>query len=287
MSDAFFGWGLGALDFPAAGSTPPPPVPIDSSLSIRARIIQHLALTLELVQQLRATAEPANTSAVEFAAGGAYTGSVTRKYRVAVTVAGASGTAQVTVTDASPAALRAFWTQQDAADTGYIDDGPADHVVTSGAAIDLGDAGYGATLTLTFAGALVVGDVWYVYVGPYQTSVEHVARKMDTRDAGTWIEIQGPSQSSEPGPLPLQSNSMELTLWCYVPRVDDPEEALERFLADVTNAVRLDPTRGALAVNTLPQGDVAIVLDAPKARSWLVLRLLIQYRHRDNDTSSL
>lgn len=259
-----------------------------TGLSIRQRILDDLEATLLLVQSVRAEGRADNASAdVAYVAGGAYTGTVTRRYKATVVTGGASGTATITVTDDTPTAQRDRWTYQDEDDVGDLDDGPVAAVVTSGTAIDLGTAGLGVTLTLTFSGVLVAGDYWYVWAGPFQSAVEQVARKMDTRDGGCWIEMQAPQQTSVPGPLPLQANTMEVALWCYVPRSEDPHDAVERLLADVTNAVRLDPTRGALAVNTLPQDDVAVVLDDTKSRSWFVLRLAIRYRHRDNDTRSL
>lgn len=256
--------------------------------SIRQQILDNLEASLLLVQSVRSEGRAANDSVdVGYAAGGAYTGTVTRRYKATVVTGGASGTATVTVTDDTPTAQSDLWTHQDEDDVGTMDDGPVAAVVTSGTAINLGAAGLGATLTLTFTGVLVADDYWYVWAGPFQTSVEQVARKMDTRDGGCWIEMQAPQQTSAPGPLPLQANAMEVALWCYVPRTEDPQDAVERLLADITNAVRLDPTRSALAVNTLPQDDVAVVLDGTKSRSWFVLRLAIRYRHRDNDTRSL
>lgn len=289
MSSGFFPWGLSVLTFPSSGgTTPPPAIPIDSSLPIRERILQHVALSLRLIQSVRAEAVARAAPGASFAAAGPYTGAVTRRYRVEVVVAGASGTAQVDVTDDSPDELRSLWPDQDEADTGYLDDGPSGQVVTSGSAITLGAGLYGVTFTLTFDGSLSVGEAWYVHVGPFQSSVELVTRLNDERPGGgCWIEIQGPVQASRPGPLPLQRNDLELVLQCYVARVPSPETAVEKLLSDVTEALRLDPTRDALAVNTLPLGDQCVVLSDAKRRSWVDLRVQIHYRHRDNDPRSL
>lgn len=75
-------------------------------------------------------------------------------YKIEVTLAGASGVAQVSITPDANAVAQAY----DAAQTNVV--------VTSGTALQLKTAGNGAAVTPTFAGNLVLGQRWWVFAYP-------------------------------------------------------------------------------------------------------------------------
>ncbi len=134
-----------------------------TGLTIRELILRDLQATIEgikSVEQPRPTLT--NTADVAAISAGTYTGSQTRKYRVVVVTAGVSGVAKYTCSDV----------------TLGTDGGPLVTTITSGVPFLIGSLG--ATLALTFTGALKVGDQWDVWAGPYQTSISEVLRE----DAG-------------------------------------------------------------------------------------------------------
>lgn len=251
--------------------------------SIRALVLRNLKTTLESIRGL--TDPVGGTSNASYgvtaAAGGAYAGTVTRRYKVHVTTAGASGAAKVTVTDDTPADQQALWP------SGTVtDDGPAGETVTSGTAFDLGSLG--ATCTLTFGGSLVADDVWHVWVGTYATSALEVTRLEDARPTTHHLIIQGfPDGEPIDGPLTLESELLTITLTLRArPGPDSPED-LEALLADVRKAVMVDITRGGYALWTRIDVNVGLALQEIKAFSECQLQVTILYRTDESDPSSL
>lgn len=263
----------------------------DTSLSIRELILRNIEAWLESIRASSpdlAEADRDNASLdATFAAGGAYTGTVTRLYRIEVVTGGVSGVAAVTVTDATSAEQQALWAATDQANTNTADDGPVGQVVTSGVAIDLGDAGLGATLTLTFSGTLELGDVWYVHAGPYQTSVRTVTRFMDEVPAEIGIEIQVPAESPDDTPITKEQNAMAIVLSCFVPSGATQPSAIEALLADVKKSMRLDNTRGGYAIETSFEGNAGFALSDLKQRGGFDLQVLVTYRHDEDDPRTL
>lgn len=251
-------------------------------LPIRERIIRNVSLVLSSIQGIgRATPDETNTIGVEAAPGGAYTGAATRKYRAQVVLAGASGVARVTMTDVTPAEYVGLWP-----DGETVDDGPVSTVVTSGTPFDVGTLG--ATLTLTFTGALALGDAWEFFAGDYATSVGAVVRGDDGRETDlAWVEIEFPDEEPEVGPLAKATALLFLDLRLHARRGSGIATDLETLLADVRTALRKDVTRGGLAISTEFVASYGVLLQEARAWGECVLRVAILYRTVDDDPRTL
>lgn len=259
----------------------------DTSLSIREQALRNLEQWLISIKSYSpsvAEADRDNTVALEFEAGGSYTGTVTRLYRIEVVTGGVSGVAEVTVTDATSAAQTALWPYQDTANSNTADDGPVAEAVTSGVAIDLGSLG--ATFTMTWSGSLTAGDVWFVWAGPYQNSVRHVTREMDSNKPPISIEIQVPLDTPDESPITKEQNEAAVVLQCFVPPHQDQASLIESLLADVKKSMRLDHTRGGTAIDTRFEGSVAFALSQLKERGGFDLQVVLTYRHDEDDPRS-
>lgn len=250
-------------------------------LPLRESILANVEETLLLVQSLRVESVRTNRSGVRAEVSGTYAGLVTRRYRVQVTTGGASGVAVVAVTDQTPAAQSALWSAQNSPSGGTADNGPSSQVVTSGTPFAVG--ALGAMLALTFTGALVVGDTWYVWAGPLASSLEFVTRAQGAQHDGPYAEISPPQGSVTRGPLPKRTEVFAVTVSAYLSRDAALPTAAELLYADLLRAVLYDETRGGNAVWTHDTGNLVFVPSDVRPRGGVDLRLEILYRTSDSD----
>lgn len=252
----------------------------DTSLSIRERIVAHIVTALESIKGAPIASRSSATRAGSGTAAGTYTGIVTRRYQIECTLAGESGTAEVTITDVTPAAQQAIW---DAGES--TDDGAADLVVTSGVAFAVGSLG--VTLAITFD-SLSLGDTWFVDVGNYRTSVERVVQSDDQREyTGNWIRMPLESEDAGEGPVIKETREMLLELELYSRRSEDSDGEIRKLIHDAKRALWRDPTRGQIALDTEFVGNDGFALQATKAGSLAVLRVIVTYRTSRADTRVL
>lgn len=264
---------------------------VDTTRSIRARILDNIEDTLGLTRGTtpEVKASDANvTHRAQATGGGAYTGTVTRRYKARVVTGGESGVATVTVTDDTPTAQRDLWSKQDTSATSTPDDGPVAEVVTSGAAISLGAAGLGATLTLTWTGDLVADDEWHVWVGPYTETIGVVRRDSDGDEPGeSWVRMFVPAAGTdEATPIGLHTQEMRVVLQCWIRRDLEPHDAIERMLTGLHRVLRLDPTRGGLAIDSRVEASHGQALQMRTGRSWVEADVVALYRHHEDDPRS-
>lgn len=252
-----------------------------TGLTIRERIIRHLLATLQSVQALgEPQPDPDNQPGVASATGGAYTGSASRRYRATIVTAGASGVARVTVTDETPAEIRALWASGEA-----LDDGPVAVVVTSGTAFAVGSLG--VTLRLTWSGTLAAGASWDVCAADYQRCLGSVLRDLDQRDDSTaWVQIGRPTGRPVPGAIGKRTWEMSVPLLIRYRAEDDVESSLEAVLGDVERALRIDITRGGWAIQTEVAVADALPLQETKPWGLAELPVTILYRTKDDDPRS-
>ncbi len=249
-----------------------------STLPVRERILQNVFATLRSIRRLSKPERQSGTDvAVSTESSGAYTGEVTRFYMVGVTLGGPSGTAQVTVTDETPADVKALWPSSI---TG--DDGPVAAVVTSGVAFNLGSNG--VQMALTFTDDLVAGHKWGVWAGKYTNDVKEVTRDEDAElGHKLWIEQGYPDGEPTEGPLSKRTELLLIPLTLRARRADELATVLETFFADITWALLADETRGADAIWTRVEGNVGLALQEVKAGGRAVVQVEVLYRTADDN----
>jgi hypothetical protein len=239
-----------------------------TGLTIRELILLNLKATIETIKAIEQSRPGlANTIITSAVAAGSYVGTVTRKYRVDVVLAGASGVAKYTVTDV----------------TYGTDSGPVAQVITSGVAFVVG--ALGVTLTLTWTGALALGDTWDLYAGPYQTSIGLVLREDDDQPTqqpeGDWCVIGKVAEDANESPLGKWTKHMLVPLGVFLRKSDD--STISAFLGDLEQALMVDYTRGGYAVDTDLVSNTSYARDTAKAFGGFDLMINIHYRHKRDD----
>jgi hypothetical protein len=262
---------LGGMGLPATGSQA-----AASGLTIRELILENIIATLEAVKAMQTPVAAAGNASqgVAASASGAYTGVCLRLYRGQVVLAGASGVAKMTFTDVT-ASLPSGESQ---------DNGPTATVVTSGSAIVVGTKG--VSVTFEFAGTLVLGDTWDVWVGVYQTNVVHISRKGDLRPqqpVGVYGQLLEPIEVMNDFPVGYTTKTMTIVIAMQLNRLADPPKSLERVLGDIEKAILADYTRGGYAIDTVPENNLAYALDEVRAYSGFDFTFSVQYRHVRGD----
>lgn len=241
-------------------------VPV-TGVTIREAIIQNIIATLEAVRAgTTVTSDDDNVSQeVSVASSGAYTGLVLRNYEITVVVGGVSGVAQITIVD-----------------TTVMDDGgPIGEAVTTGVPVAMG--ALGLSVTFTFAGTLVAGDVWNIEASIYQSDVSAIYRGENKPANSTSNVVYGilrkPTETSEDTPIGHLTKTLELNISFYALRVANPETVLDTLLGDCEKALMSDHTRGGLAIDTTLTINTMFARDQIAAHGGFDLEFEILYRH--------
>lgn len=201
----------------------------------RESIMQNLKTTLEGIVAISDALKDSGNSALPndliLQTSGTYTGSGLTTYTVEITTAGASGTAQCTVTGADPS-------------------GP--HTITTATPISIG--ALGVDLTFTFTGDMQIGDKWTLSANDaYTNSVKKVQR---IQEAGMVLDnfpgiviAEAPQDYNEPQSK-LYTPRMGVIIEAWMKPGQDPGTALNTMLEDIEIAVAADPNRGGAAFET-------------------------------------
>jgi hypothetical protein len=242
---------------------------VASRLTIRERVLRNLVATLETIRAVDGPFPGADNTSVGAVVSGTYLGDVTRRYTVTVTSAGISGVAVCTVVDSLGL------------------DGSGGGVITSGDPLTIGTLG--VSLTITFTGALKVGDVWDIWAGPYETSIQAVFRQDDVRKLvrpeDNYIVLGKALENSEEIPLGKRSWHMVVPLACFLQRSDDT--AISAALGDILKVLMIDYTRGGYAIDTDILSNVSYAMEIAKTESGFDLMVEIHYRHNRDDPTQL